>query len=378
VVRKIAAGLALFALLGIPGAAASGTGCHGTWEVQPAPQVRAFEFLHAVAAASSTAVWAVGIADDAGDPTFRPLIYRFDGTSWTEASSPQPSGGGRLNGVSALAPDDAWVAGRTDTQPFRTLLEHWDGTTWRRVHSPSLGQKHSGSNLDAIDARSSDDVWAVGSHSAGGNGDASLAERWDGKRWKVVPTPNEVTAGSNYLKGVAAIAPDDVWAAGFWFSNAEFVGRPLVEHWDGEAWSLVEVPRMGIDDNVLYAIAASSPADVWAVGVYQDDHGAYRPLIEHYDGAAWSIVRGDTPDVNQTMTAVTDPAGSAWAVGWSSNTLSERWNGSRWKTVNTKNPGDGNQFFGAAAIDPTHVWAVGNWSNEGEQTIQPLIEYYCA
>jgi hypothetical protein len=335
-----------------------------------------------VAAASFTAAWTVGEYSDPGDSLLHPMIFGFDGGTWSVAPSPQPSGGGRLDGVTAIDADDAWAAGFTDTQPFRTLLEHWDGTAWRRVHSPSPGQKHYGSALYAIDAVSSTDVWAVGSHAAdGGNGDASLAEHWDGTRWKVVPTPNEIKAGSNYLKGVAAIGPDDVWAAGFWFSNAQFVGHPLMEHWDGKAWSLVEVPRMGIDDNDLYAIAASSATDVWAVGVYRDDHGIDRPLIEHYDGAAWSIVRGDTPDAYQTLYGVSAvSASAAWAAGPTSvGAWTERWNGSKWKGVPAQNPGSQtDQLFAISALDPTHAWAVGNWSNEGEQTIQPLIEYYCA
>ncbi len=49
-------------------------------------------------------------------------------------------------------------------------------------------------------------VWAVGAR-GGPNLEHTLAERWDGRRWRVVLTPD---AGANsHLYGVAAIAADD-------------------------------------------------------------------------------------------------------------------------------------------------------------------------
>ena len=44
--------------------------------------------------------------------------------------------------------------------------------------------------------------------------------------------------------GVAAVAPDDVWAVGTWFTKA-FDDRTLTLHWDGTAWHRVKSPNAG-------------------------------------------------------------------------------------------------------------------------------------
>jgi len=51
---------------------------------------------------------------------------------------------------------------------------------------------------------------------------------------------------------------ENVWAVG----NAT---QSLVLHWDGGSWKRVAVPSPGTD-NVLYAVAASSAQNLWAVG----------------------------------------------------------------------------------------------------------------
>ena len=48
--------------------------------------------------------------------------------------------------------------------------------------------------------------------------------------WNAVASPN-VGGGRNVLNGMAAIAPNDVWAVGF----------GLTLHWDGSAWSRISI-----------------------------------------------------------------------------------------------------------------------------------------
>lgn len=45
--------------------------------------------------------------------------------------------------------------------------------------------------------------------------------------------------------------------------------RTLSEHWDGNAWSLVDSPNPVTDEsNHFWAIAAAAPTAVWAVGCF--------------------------------------------------------------------------------------------------------------
>jgi hypothetical protein len=54
------------------------------------------------------------------------------------------------------------------------------------------------------------------------------------------------------------------------------------------AWRVVESPRVG--SGQLNSVAARSPDDAWAVGYL--NNGAESPLIEHWNGSRWAVMRG--------------------------------------------------------------------------------------
>jgi hypothetical protein len=90
-------------------------------------------------------------------------------------------------------------------------------------------------------------------------------------------------SGTEALDGVAAFAPDDVWAVGF--SGA--IARTLAEHWNGSAWTVVPTANGNTASggtNVLRAVAGVSTVDLWAVGSYLDASNHTLTLIEHYTG----------------------------------------------------------------------------------------------
>jgi hypothetical protein len=55
--------------------------------------------LLGVDATSSSNAWAVGRADDVSSPFRRPLIQRWNGTSWSIVSSPRPAVDSELRDV---------------------------------------------------------------------------------------------------------------------------------------------------------------------------------------------------------------------------------------------------------------------------------------
>ena len=61
-------------------------------------------------------------------------------------------------------------------------------------------------------------------------------------------------------------SPSDAWAVGY-SSVSGF--QPLIEHWNGSAWSLVEgaAAYPAGRFNRLPAVGALSSSDVWALGV---------------------------------------------------------------------------------------------------------------
>ena len=64
----------------------------------------------------------------------------------------------------------------------------------------------------------------------------------------------------------------DVWAIGFSYSEIDMCGEgcyqdipgPLIEHWNGSAWTVVSAPPTGVSS--LAGIATSAMGPAWVVG----------------------------------------------------------------------------------------------------------------
>lgn len=224
-------------------------------------------------------------------------------------------------------------------------------------------------------AASPSDVWAVGVYFLPA-GNQSRIEHWNGARWSVLPAaPN---GGSpDTFNAVATNGPDDTWAVG---SSAGVAGHQevvLVEHWNGQGWSVVAAPNPSQGWNELDAVVALSPSNVWAAGYAQDyvppviegntkiktpDTPA-RVLIEHWDGRTWTVVAAPNPGTNWNQLVSLSSSGSndVWAVGWMQDdgprqALVEHWNGVGWTQMVA---GGAAEFRGVAAVAPNCAWAVG-------------------
>src|SRR4051794_14107008 len=129
---------------------------------------------------------------------------------------------------------------------------------WGTEEVPQAGSGRS--QLNAVSVVSRDDAWAVGNS---GFEYAELAapvvERWDGTRWSIVGTPD---LPGVVLRAVVAVSSDDVWMVGAFNTSREAV----ILHWDGRSIKAVAHPNPGGNRNDLYAISATGPDDVWAVG----------------------------------------------------------------------------------------------------------------
>ena len=236
------------------------------------------------------------------------------------------------------------------------------------VPSPSPGTNNN--YLKGVAAAGPNNVWAVGYYDTGsGTPYQTLIEHWNGSWWSIVPSPNPGTY-SNYLFGVAAAGPSDVWAVGAYYVSGGG-GGTLIEHWNGDTWSVVPSPNpSGSFYNYLNSVAVVGPSDVWAVGYYST-LSASQTLIEHWNGSAWSIVPSPNHSANDNFLFSAAVAGpnDVWAVGYYYNgggtpyqTLIEHWNGSAWSVVPSPNQGTyGNFLQGIAVAGPNDVWAVGNY-----------------
>ena len=283
---------------------------------------------------------------------------------WTRV--PSPNRGNQSSYLSALgviSPDDVWAVGawyRPISTPG-TLTEHWNGSAWSVVPSPNVTEGYN--ELYGIAAVSSTDVWAVGYHNISAYGsEKTMALHWNGSKWSVVPTRN-IGPNANFLLGASAVASNDVWAVGLGASTSNEVGRPLIQHWDGARWSLVPNPNLGGGFGILNEVVALAADDVWAVGSHDGS-----TLIEHWDGSSWTVVPSPEGPLAESELYAVSAAGpdDIWAVGQSYNflageTLVEHWDGAAWTMVPSL---DGvppfTALYGVLALGPNNVWAVGS------------------
>lgn len=288
--------------------------------------------------------------------------------TWKIVSSPNVGSGtygNRLHAVAVVSANDVWAVGfsphpsGTPLYIRQTLIEHWNGSNWSVVASPNPAGK-TFVVLNGVDAISASDIWAVG-HS----GDPSsiplqtLTMHWDGTRWSIIPSPSPGTYNGNELYAVAAVSSNDVWAVGWYQSGPTGQeGGALTMHWDGSTWTVVPNPSRW----ALYGVTAISSNDVWAVG---------EQSILHWNGTSWSNVSfppppGDSYQIFKAISATS--ANDIWAVGYSQWSyfygyryapLTYHWDGSRWNWVPNAGALDEN-LFGVTAIAPNDVWVVGD------------------
>ncbi|MGA7733480.1 MAG: S-layer homology domain-containing protein [Chloroflexia bacterium] len=282
----------------------------------------------------------------------------------------------RLSGVSAIAANDAWAVGHyvgENGYDNMTLVQHWNGVQWETVPSPNVGPDPLNNQLRGVSALAPDDVWAVGYFYGLLYVPHTLVQHWDGNQWSIVPSPDG-DSGANYLNGVSALASDDVWAVGYSYPSCCFTPRTLTLHWNGSRWDVVPSPNIGSTNSNLTAVTAIAPDDAWAVGHYFDESAnTLRTLIEHWDGSVWSIVPSPNAGVESDLEGVFAlAADNVWAVGRYSapgpdQTLVLHWDGSVWSIVPSPNAGSlANNLFGVAGSGPNDVWAVGSYFDENK------------
>jgi hypothetical protein len=247
----------------------------------------------------------------------------------------------------------------------QTLIEHWNGTDWSLVPSPNTNKRLN--VLNSVDTISPSNTWAVGYATSGGLDQTTLVLNWDGTAWSIIPSPSPGTFGLNTLYAVAANSANDVWAVGSFTNIGEFA-QTLALHWDGTSWQLIPSANVPGSNNELYGVVALGPNDVWAVGYWGNAASAFSTLIEHWNGSVWTIVSSPNPSGDNFLSAVSATgANDVWAVGRSRNpfnfqtsTLIEHWDGNSWSQVLGFGVEPESAGYGVAAVSPADAWAVGD------------------
>jgi hypothetical protein len=205
-----------------------------------------------------------------------------------------------------------------------------------------------------------------------------------GSIWQVVPSANpqanQVT--DSFFRSVSMTSPTDGWAAAQFMDKSALL-QPLLEHWGGTAWTRVDAPEPSGKQAVLAGVDELSSTNAWAVGnsaagTVGEGNIDNEPLIEHWDGTKWSLVRGASLPAGATGVlhgiGGTGPS-DLWAVGYTlsadqsqQQVLFEHFDGSTWQQVpfptqeTACDPGGTSCFLDPEAVtatSPDDVWVVG-------------------
>ncbi|AVT30864.1 hypothetical protein C6361_16770 [Plantactinospora sp. BC1] len=181
--------------------------------------------LYGVTTAPDGATFAVGAwhVEDAAYP--EPMIVQRTGSAWQVATLPTvPSA--RLLGVWARSATDAWAVGTADYDSApKPLIMRWNGTTWRRVTAPVAA-----GSLGAVAGDQAGNLWISGANPVPPYVEypGSLFLRYTGGRWSAAYGP-KVNNADPYLSALTNIpGTSTFWGVGaVWDPVAE--SRALIE-----------------------------------------------------------------------------------------------------------------------------------------------------
>lgn len=166
-------------------------------------------------------------------------------------------------------------------------------------------------------------TWTCGPCPAGDKPHANLMQHWNGQRWSQVELPGQLRYPA-VIAGLSVSSARNLWA----FAEG---GRAVV--FNGSGWSVKQLPswveRPVSGDDVAMGSAVFSPANVWAFSLQAASDPA---LAGHYTGGSWHKV--SLPIVPTAVQGLTPD--DIWLYGSGINngprTLAH-WDGASWKTV---------------------------------------------
>jgi hypothetical protein len=330
------------------------------WDTEPTPRKSGAiaSALSSVSCTAPDACVAVGGYIDSTQAQL-PLAEAWDGVAWRMQPIPNPAGSTStfLSSVACTGTRHCLAVGNMlASNGSGTLAEEWNGTRWRVLATPN--QNNGSGGFAAVSCTGRNMCVAVGSSS-----NRTLAESWDGATWRrqVIPGPKQ-----SFLLGVSCPALDSCHAVGGSFNSLGTREVPLADVWNGRGWTAEAAPRpRGAVFSLLDAVFCFSSVTCAAVGA---SDGA--PLAERFDGTAWAraSIPGPPGGTYAVLAGVSCPGirschavGSYTNTGLISVTLGEAWNGREWAVQATANPtGSVNSVLSADSCrDATHCEAVG-------------------
>jgi hypothetical protein len=271
------------------------------------------------------------------------------GTSAQARSAPAAGPtGAYLTGADCLSPGFCMVVGGDDGA---ALAARWNGSAWTVL--PVQG----GKNLPLYA------VWCVSSTAcvaAGDSGQATFLARWNGSTWRELPD----SATELLPDGFSCSSLTD--CVGLGGSSTELTE----EQWNGHAWTAGDPYYPGGPANAWGGVDCVRTSYCMVVGSGWIDDETEVAFADGGNGSQWDgplnvVQQGDEPALDAVSCL---SAADCVAVG---NTgavvMSERWNGTAWRSLMTPGPGHPGNLPYLKAVScpsPTRCLALGAVADE--------------
>jgi hypothetical protein len=226
-----------------------------------------------------------------GDPAFTEV---WKGKKWQAKAFANPPGVDQVDLVHSLScPRPAFCLAVGEWfEDFEhgkggTLAEVWNGSRWRVVNSPSGGDDIS---FNAVSCVTSTDCMVIGSQQPGGGSTVQLiADRWNGQRWQLTQLPSTF---SDQLRAGFVLGPSDISCPSATSCMAAGShGPPGAEtdvalSWNGHLWRSVKVAGpVG-----LSTVSCATPSQCLAIGT-----PGIRTFAKAWNGHTWRAVKTIDP-----------------------------------------------------------------------------------
>lgn len=289
-----------------------------------------------------TASWCLTVGYFRDGSSRRAFAEQWDGSTWSLTATPPPNPGrGDLEGVSCVATSFCMAVGfylsptSGNYEPFATSF---DGTTWSAAMAPPFPTGAASYQLNAVSCATTTSCIAVGSMYTGGV-PKNIAVAWNGSTWTSLsiaslgsPTHEDSLVSVSCPSTTFCMATGTVWNG--------TISIPFYVTWNGSSWSAPSTAATnGSLDNGLNSVSCASPTFCTAVGWFNNGTD-WPPLVETWNGSAWSVSALPTPTsgTNYSLNSVSCVSTTACtAVGRSNSSIDRTfvmsWNGSAWSVV---------------------------------------------
>ncbi len=303
--------------------------------------------LNAVSCASPDACVAVGTFETT--KAFESFAEIWSGSQWAVVSTPKARAS-NLNSVSCTATRSCEAVGDIVTNGIPlTLAEHWNGITWAIQHTPNPAGA-ARTFLTSVSCPASNACTAIGSSAGRAGISRTLAERWNGKSWKIQRTVNPAGGGISF-EGVSCASAKACTAVGS-FSTGVFG-----ETWNGSSWKLhaARLPA-GSKSAFLSSVSCTSAGACTAAGDFTRGTRIV-PVAERWNGTTWTPQLlppvGAGPSGLSAVSCVS--ARLCVATGFSGDSdfrpFAERWNGRKWVAQTVFRPGSSSALLNGLSCD---------------------------